>query len=342
MKENYKAWTVNIDDFHKQLTEAEKIKFLLNFAVLAPSSHNSQPWRFEISGNEIKIFLEPSRRLVESDKNDRQSYISIGCAIKNVSIAAEYYDFSCDVKYLSNSTIQIIFSKNSAAHSSNKNHLIFSIPKRVTNRNRYENALPSELFLQEIKNYSTDDLRVYIITDQDQKKRLADIALAASIAAMDDKNFRRELSQYVKSNTTSSPVGMPCFGMDIPTPVSFIAPTMIKYLNMNKLSHKKDEALLKNHTPVFVVVATQKDDKINWIKTGQIYERIALLAVREGLLTAMWAAPIQIGEYHKDFQKVLNTEFRPQAFFRLGYASKKMSHSPRLPARNVITLPLLS
>lgn len=335
MKANYQAWSILIDDFYKQPTQTDQIKFLLNFAALAPSSHNSQPWRFEAGENEIKVFLEPARRLPNSDKNDRQAFISLGCAITNIVTAASFYGLSCAVDYSQdkrddNLAARVVLAKNPKAGAPAKEHLIFSIPRRLTNRNKYENKLPPQSFLQEIKHYATDDLQIYIVADQGQKEQLADAALAASITAMEDKNFRLELSQYVKANTTLSPVGMPAFGMGIPTPVSFLVPTMIKRLNMNKLNRQKDEILLKKHTPVFVVIATRFDDRPSWIKTGQIYERIALLAAREGFSTAMWAAPIQIGEYYREFQKILQTNFRPQTFFRLGYATQAPPHSPRL------------
>jgi nitroreductase len=34
--------------FPEQSSPAEKLKFLLQYAVLAPSSHNTQPWLFRI------------------------------------------------------------------------------------------------------------------------------------------------------------------------------------------------------------------------------------------------------------------------------------------------------
>jgi len=318
------------------------MKFLLTFAVLAPSSHNSQPWRFEIKENEINIFLEPARRLIESDKNDRQAYISLGCAITNIVTAADYYGLSCNVAHCPDKNDNYLAAritiptKSQKAVPSETDHFIFSIPKRVTNRNQYANKLPPETFLSEIKSLNTSDLSIYIIIEQQKKNQLADVALLASIDAMEDGNFRRELSQYVKSNTTLSPIGMPGFGIGLPTPVSFIAPIMIKYLNMNKLNHKKDEALLKKHTPAFVIIATSEDNRPNWIETGELYERIALLATREGLSTAMWAAPIQISEHFKELQKILQTEFRPQALFRLGYPVKPTLHSPRLMIDKVL------
>lgn len=331
MKENYKSWAVKIEDFDRQKTGADKIQFLLNFAVLAPSSHNSQPWRFEVDENSISIFLEESRRLLNSDQNDRQSFISIGCVIENILITAGYYGYGTNIQYSTDmkQAARIVLSPKAKPHG-DSSHLIFSIPKRVTNRNHYSDVILPANFIKQIQNLGDDRIKVRVITDRDTKNAIADTALAASIAATEDKNFRSELSCYIKPNTTSSPIGMPCFGMGIPTPISFIAPMIIRFLNMNKLNHKKNEKLLKEQTSALVIIESRDDNKLNWMKVGQIYERIALIAVVNRLATAMWAAPIQIGEFYKDIQRILNSNFKPQALFRLGYPMGETKHSPRL------------
>ena len=53
--ENYRAWQVKPEDFPISGSLTEQLKFLLNFAVLAPSTHNSQPWNFKIAKNQIII-----------------------------------------------------------------------------------------------------------------------------------------------------------------------------------------------------------------------------------------------------------------------------------------------
>src|SRR3989344_126196 len=98
MSDNYKAWDIEVDDFKKIISDEDKIKFIIGFGVLAPSSHNSQPWSFLIEKNVIHIFKETSRRLSVGDTNDRLLYISIGCAIENILIAADYFGYNTDVK----------------------------------------------------------------------------------------------------------------------------------------------------------------------------------------------------------------------------------------------------
>jgi len=74
MQENYRAWDIVIDDFYKLQSLREKIRFLVRFAVLAPSSHNSQPWKFAVGEKEIVIQPDFNRALPVSDANHRQLF----------------------------------------------------------------------------------------------------------------------------------------------------------------------------------------------------------------------------------------------------------------------------
>ena len=330
MKSNYQAWEIRLQDFEDQKTDIDRLKFLLNFAVLAPSSHNSQPWKFIIKKNNITIKPEFGRALASSDKNHRQLFISIGCALENLLVAADYYNFKAISTY--GLGVSTNFQKKSFLSFHHKDHLLFSIPKRRTNRNEYRSQIPDQAFLDRIKSLTQTNIQINFVSEKSKKDAIANIVNKAMMTAMDDKEFRKELSQYVKSNITHSPIGMPGTGLGIPTPVSIIAPIMLRYINMSKLSKKKDDKLLKEHTPLFGIISTSEDREKDWIKTGQLYERIALEAERCNIKTHPLAAAIQIGEFYKELQNILQTAFRPQFFFRLGYYDKIVSPSPRLTA----------
>ncbi len=59
-------------------------------ATLAPSVHNTQPWRFVLEGEALQVHADPSRQLQVLDPTRRQLLISCGCAVFNarVSLAA--------------------------------------------------------------------------------------------------------------------------------------------------------------------------------------------------------------------------------------------------------------
>ena len=48
-------------------------------ATLAPSVHNTQPWRLHIRDGRLDVFVDQSRRLRVLDPVGRQLLISCGC-----------------------------------------------------------------------------------------------------------------------------------------------------------------------------------------------------------------------------------------------------------------------
>lgn len=87
-------------DFYRQVNETEKIKFLLKYAILAPSTHNTQPWLFRIKENSLELLLNEKRVLGCSDPTGRQALISLGCALKNLVLAAQSFHLQPTVQYL--------------------------------------------------------------------------------------------------------------------------------------------------------------------------------------------------------------------------------------------------
>src|SRR3990172_4235523 len=98
MAGNFKAWDLKLSQFNRLKSEEEKLKFIISFAVLAPSSHNSQPWKFKVRKMTIEVYFEQERSLPVGDPEDRLSFISIGCALKNLITAADYYGYKTQLK----------------------------------------------------------------------------------------------------------------------------------------------------------------------------------------------------------------------------------------------------
>jgi nitroreductase len=61
---------------------------IIEFACLAPSFHNTQPWRWHTTGDEIELHADPSRRLLVEDPDGRNMVISGGAALHHAQVAA--------------------------------------------------------------------------------------------------------------------------------------------------------------------------------------------------------------------------------------------------------------
>jgi hypothetical protein len=61
---------------------------LVRYATLAPSSHNTQCWKFRIEQDAIAIGPDLSRRTPSVDPDDHHLHVSLGCAAENLVQAA--------------------------------------------------------------------------------------------------------------------------------------------------------------------------------------------------------------------------------------------------------------
>src|SRR3989344_3288012 len=314
MSNNYSAWGLYLKEFYKLESQTDMIKFLVNFAILAPSSHNSQPWMFVVDGDVLLVVACIGRALPVSDPSYRQLYISIGCAIENVLMAADYYGMVASPEYFSYGGIDTIvakikFSPALKHFSPGKDHLAHYIPQRFTDRGKYSISSVRPLCIYRVARLiSGGNIKVDIVSNEEDRRLITSYTLDALNEAMSRDDFRLELSKYVTNNYTQSNVGMPGFPLGVPGPVSLKAPKLIKHFNLAKLTRSKDEELLMIHTPMFGIISTAEDEKNSWVRAGQAYQRMALEAERIGLRTAVMAAPIEIGKYYQGLQDVLGTK----------------------------------
>jgi hypothetical protein len=176
---------------------------------------------------------------------------------------------------------------------------------------------------------------VDFVTDKEAKEKITQTVLDATREAFANKNFRREVSRHVISNISLRPYGIPASNEEFNTPVSLIVSKILWLFDVGKSTNVKNKARL-DHTPIFAVISAEKESGEIWMRVGQIYERIALSALQAGMSTAIMAAAVEIGEHYKKLQEALKTDWRPQIFFRLGYAEKSAPGSPRFSAEEVM------
>lgn len=340
MKENYKPWEIKVTDFPVNAPLEKQIAFLVGFAVLAPSGHNAQPWRCQISSNVLKVFSVADRALKQSDPEERQLLLSFGCFLENLLIAGDYFGFKANVNYKFNPTgpseeiFEISFSQVQS-QTATPEHLIFQIPLRHSDRLKYQDKPADIESLNQLEKLAVGDLKLNLISDREIKNKVAEIMSEAQVNSMEDGKFREELSHFVKSSFTKEKLGMPGFALGIPAPVSVFIPKIIKKVNLSKLSLKQDLNLLKDFTPVIAVLSSRQDDKTTWVEAGKIFEKIWLTGVKKDFAVSVWAAAVQEPKSRERLQKTLNNQFKPLVIFRLGYPKGLSKPSPRFSTKEI-------
>ena len=72
--------------------------FMIEQAVKAPSGHNTQPWIFEVGEDGITLRPDMSKSLPIVDADNREMFVSLGCALENLVIAASVRGYGFDIK----------------------------------------------------------------------------------------------------------------------------------------------------------------------------------------------------------------------------------------------------
>jgi nitroreductase len=87
------AWPIDPIAFPGNGSPRDKLAFLIRYAVLAPSGHNTQPWRFVLGNSHVDVVADMSRALKTVDPQDRELTMSCGAAAETLLSAIQAYGF---------------------------------------------------------------------------------------------------------------------------------------------------------------------------------------------------------------------------------------------------------
>jgi nitroreductase len=326
-KGSSEAWNIKESDFPVNATSGDKALFLVNYAILAPSTHNSQPWKFNISENTIRIFPDRSRWLQVADADQRELFISLGCALENLLVAAEHFGYSYNVTYITGETDPaIIVELAPGGPSSSDSRLFEAILSRQTSREPYEDRPINDSDLQILQSINKDwNGTIYLTSDSGLKSGFKDLIVQADQFQYSDPNYKSELGHWLS------------LGMMGPTGIqAVIAQLAVVFLDMGPDQAKKDAALV-NSTPILGIIGSEENDRISQIKAGQAFERLWLEATAQGLSVHPMSQTLEVSDTKAEMQKFLPTgSHYVQQAFRLGYSKGGQDHTPRRPLQEVL------
>ncbi len=337
MSEKLAAWNVREADFPSAGTMSDQLKFLLNYAVLAPSGPNTQPWKLSIKDSEVSLIADFSRSLPSLDPTHRTLYLSHGCLLTNILVAAEHFGFGYDVKCLPDgssgeSTATIRFAKK--ATNPRFPDLFQEITKRHTNRKPYEDLAIEPKKLRILKDcIDRDGFRLDIISDSEGKSSIADILARSQKIQLGNKEMRKELASWIRPNNSDAKDGLPGYSFGYSDFESFLGSFIFGTFDMSSSRARIETANMKA-SPAVSVLSTDSDDKLTWIKAGMLFETLFLTATKLDVRFDLFSQPIAISELRQEMAKILDAKY-PQLLIRMGYA-QPAKHTPRRPAEEVL------
>lgn len=340
-KENKDLREINTNDFFKLSLPEDKIKFLLGYAILAPSTHNSQPWLFKIGENFCEVYYERKKLLPQADPKGRDLYISLGCAIENLVIAAKYFNVFQKADYgpfrEENLVAKIYFSFVGARQNTVRKELeslLSAIPRRINARGIFKDKpVDSEikdLIFTNIKqeDYYLDDLETKFVEQKDKIREIASLSSKGIRIAYQNPLFRKEMSDWLRSSFTSKKDGLPGYALKMPAILSLIFPTIVRFGDVGKFLSGLNEKSVSS-APMVCVISARGDNPLTWFLVGRLAERLMLEFNKHSYDTSIFVAAIEMGELYKNLQSIIGTTLTPQFLFAVGKIDTLHKPTPR-------------
>lgn len=312
--------------------------FLIECARKAPSGHNTQPWKFEYIDNCIIIHPDFSRALPVVDSDNHALYISLGCALENLIIAASQKGYKSVVQYpeepRNGLTVQL--EKSNAVPADD---LFNFISERQVNRSKYSKRKISDDTLQKLhSSFSFEGISLTLLNGSEEFERIIPLIIEGNNLQFENKQFVNELTswfRYSKSEAEKTKDGLWTAAMGLPNMGKLIGNFVMQTFVSPNSEAKRLKKILE-HTQGLAIFSADENEVESWIKTGRAFQRFGLTATKYGISHAHLNMPCEELKVRSKLAKELKMEKKhPLLLIRYGEADP-MPYSYRRNIEDVV------
>jgi hypothetical protein len=304
-------------------SEAELLRLLVKYAVLAPSGHNTQPWLFSIGEQDLKLLADRTRSLPVVDPHGRELTISCGAALEHLVIAAHNFSREVAVEEFPGSSrdhLATVRLAGTVSPDALDVAMFKAIPHRRTTRTKYEERmLPEHLRNACCELAAKRGTELTFIMDKERRAEIADLVEQGDRMQFADPRFRRELAAWVRSRRAATRDGMSGRSFGMPDVLSPVGALVIRTVDMGKKVAAGDRDKILTGSPVLVVLSTREDGPADWLAAGRALARVLLQITVSGATGAYLNQPVEIEQLRIRVRDAIGTRFMPQLLMRFGY-----------------------
>lgn len=336
------AHQLSADAFPTAGTSQEKFRFLLPYAILAPSNHNSQPWRFRLGADYVEMYADRSRALPVVDPMGRELIISCGAALGHLTIALRRFGYAGEVQIFPDPDDRDLLARiwlgDSHLPDADDERLFQSLFARHTNRKPFHaERIPAEILAKLEASVVSPPVWLKFVPEGDTRHTLAQLIAHADRDQLADTRFRHELVEWIRPHADSyalSKDGIPGDLLGMPGLIADVGPFLVRTFDTGALFSARDRQLAIN-SPLLVVLGTTEDTPPAWLQSGKALSDLLLNATSEGIVASYLNAPIEVPELRAQVCEAIGESGYPQLILRMGY-SDSTGPTPRRPLAEVL------
>jgi nitroreductase len=297
-------------------------------ATLAPSVHNTQPWRFKLGHDRLDIGADWDRQLRVLDPRGRQLLISCGCALFNARVALAAAGYRVQVQRLPFGARSDVVARltllGQATRETPIGLLEPAIDTRRTNRRRFADvAVPDHVVNRLVEAANAEGAVLMPITHAEDRETIGRLNQRADRVEVEDPAYRAELRAWTSGDprrldgVQASSVAYAGIGAHSTeaVPIRVFATDGSGWLPEDNGS-STDQCLL--------LLGTMQDGPAGWLTVGEALEHVLLEIADLGYAASPLTQLIEVSETHKLLRQHLRLAMHPSVLLRVGLAPETL------------------
>lgn len=303
-------------------------------ATMAPSVHNTQPWRFVIRGGTLEIHADHSRQLRVLDPRGRQLMLSCGCALFNARASIAASGFGVDVERFpdrarSELVARITVNDRKPAEA-DLVPLDDVIEDRHTNRRRFfDEPVAEETIDMLVDAANREATDVVVVRRPEHRVAVASLSQRADQMENADPAYRAELRAWTSDDPRRED-GVPAIavphvdaGAQDDIPIRDFDTRGVGWLPTLTQSSMNQCLLL---------VGALEETPTAWLRTGEGLERMLLEITRHEFAASPLTQVIEVARTNAMLRDQLGLLMHPHILLRVGRAPA----TPKIRRRRLV------
>ena len=313
----------------------DDVRTVAQLAGLAPSVHNTQPWRFTWDGQRLDVLEDRTRALPVLDPSGRDRAVSIGAAALHARLGFGGLGWDTTTTLLpdgDDGEVHVRLQVNGPrASTPDELELVAAIPRRGTDRDPYDaRPVPDEVLVAIESAAGVEGGWTHTVGPDDLVE--LEVLLAhADAAQRSDPAYLEELAAWRREDDT----GVAQRTLPTVDPAARGSSLSLRDFDAASRQRAATPTTTPAEHPTVIVVGTQHDTRSDWVLSGFVLGRVLLQATLEGIAAQPVSSVVEVPLLRGRLRTALRLVGYPQMVLRLGYGTAgPVSH--RLPVDELL------
>lgn len=319
-----------------EIPDPPEVRAALARADRAPSVHNTQPWRWEFDGTELRLFRDPARLLGAADPHGRQAIISCGALLHHARTVFAAAGWHTDTTRLPASANPDLLARIRFRRWTDPPAGVFRRAQAI--EHRYTDRLPmaepahwSSVRLELAKLCSPHHIDFDVLAE-DARDRLATASEHAEALRRYDMEYQAEIHWWAGHALPTEGVPAAALASGAEAERVGVARTFPAPARPARRGDLVDRSTL-------AVFTAGEDRPLAWLHTGEALSAVLLECAAAGLSTCALTHVTEGAAGRRLLASLTGTPGVPQVLVRIGSApgTDRPARTPRRRIEQILT-----